>query len=176
MCDSRSAPEVFISLRLLLLRYESHIQNPTFPFLFVFFHSDKKDTSCFIQKRKTHPVSFRNERHILFHSETKDTSCFIQKRRTRPVPQLYPSYLSLYIILGGKVSFFQCFIPFWEFHWCSNMCCKPRLYPSYSSSFTLKRKTLLPLLFLLLLAFRDERNISMLTQSILPSTFIFIQK
>ena len=52
MCDSHPVPKVFISLRLLLLRYESYIPNPTFPFLFI--------------KRKTHPVSFRNERHILF--------------------------------------------------------------------------------------------------------------
>ena len=27
--------------------------------------------------------------------------------------------------------------------WCPNMCCKPKLFPSYSLSFTLKRKTLL---------------------------------
>ena len=32
------------------------------------------------------------------------------------------------------------------------------------------------LILLLLLAFRDERNMSMLTQNILPSSFIFIQK
>ena len=31
-------------------------------------------------------------------------------------------------------------------------------------------------ILLLLLAFRDERNMSMLTQNILPSSFIFIQK
>ena len=39
----------------------------------------------FTLKRKTHPYSFRNERHILFHSETKNTS--------HPIPQLYPSCL-----------------------------------------------------------------------------------
>ncbi len=42
---------------------------PWYYFLFIcllfVFHSEKKDTFCFIQKRKTHPVSFRNERHIL---------------------------------------------------------------------------------------------------------------
>ena len=84
---------------------------------------------------------------------------------------------------------------------------KPKLYPSYSLSFTLKQKTLLLqritsfsyifvlfcvsyflkyytssasflllLLLLLLLAFMDERNISMLTQNILTSSFILIQK
>ena len=58
MCDSHPVPIVFISLRLLLFRYESHIQNQTVPFLFLFFHSEKKDTSLFIQKRKTHHVSF----------------------------------------------------------------------------------------------------------------------
>ena len=70
MCDSRSVPKVFISLRLLLLRYESHIQNSTFPFLFVFFHSETKDTSKLNQKRKTYPVSFWNERHILYPNYT----------------------------------------------------------------------------------------------------------
>ena len=65
-----SVTKVFISLRLLLFRYESHIQNPTFPFFSLFIHSEKKDTSCFIQKRKTHPVSFRNERHILYPNYT----------------------------------------------------------------------------------------------------------
>ena len=58
-------PKVLISLRLLLFRNENHIQNPTFPFLFLFFHS-----------------------------ETKDISCFIQKRKKYPIPQLYPSCLS----------------------------------------------------------------------------------
>ena len=45
MCDSHPVPKVFISLRLLLFRYESHIQNQTFPFFFLFFHSETKDTS-----------------------------------------------------------------------------------------------------------------------------------
>jgi hypothetical protein len=70
MCDSRSVPKVFISLRLLLLRYESHIQNSTFPFLFVFFHSETKDTSKLNQKRKTHPVLFWKEGYILYPNYT----------------------------------------------------------------------------------------------------------
>ena len=48
-------PKVFISLRLFLFRFENRIQNPTFPFLFIFFHSETKDMSCFIQKRKKYP-------------------------------------------------------------------------------------------------------------------------
>ena len=48
------APKVFISLRLLLFRYENNIQNPTFPFPSNFFHFDTKVISCFILKRKTH--------------------------------------------------------------------------------------------------------------------------
>ena len=126
MCDSRSVRKVFISLRLLLLRYESHIQNPTFPILFIFFHSETKDTSKLNQKRKTH--------HILFHSETKDTSY------TPTIP-----FMSFNIIQfeSGKYLFSQWFISFHLFYWYPNMCWKPKLYPSYSLSFTLKRKTLL---------------------------------
>ena len=84
MCDSRSVSKVFISLRLLLLRYESHIQNPTFPSF----------SFSFTLKRKTHPVSFRNERHILLHSETKGTSY------TPTIPFQNNS------VWVGKVSFF----------------------------------------------------------------------
>ena len=87
MCDSCYVRKVFISFRLLLLRYESHIQNPTFPILFIFFHSETKDTSKLNQKRKTHPVSFWNERHILYPNYTL------------PVFQ----YNSVWV---GKVSFF----------------------------------------------------------------------
>ena len=171
MCDSHPVPKVFISLRLLLFRYESHIQNQTFP---SFSYS-------FTLKRKTHPV----------HSETKDTSY------TPTIP-----FLSFKIIHveAEKYPFWQWFIPFRLFYCCPNMCWKPKLYPSCSLSFTLKRKThlltwyyflficlffvylifkkynklsatfllLLLLLFLLHLSFRDERNMSMLTQNILP--------
>ncbi len=97
MSDSHPVPKVFISLRLLLFRYESHIANHTLPFLFLFFNSEKK----------TNPVSLRNERHILFHLETKDTSCFIQKRKTHPIPQLSPSCLSKWFILSRRSIFFQ---------------------------------------------------------------------
>ena len=54
MCDSHPVPKVFISLRLLLFGYESHIQNQLFPSF----------SFSFTLKRKTHIV----------HSETKDTS------------------------------------------------------------------------------------------------------
>ena len=54
MCDSHPVPKVFISLRLLLFRYESHIQNQLFPSF----------SFSFTLKRKTYHV----------HSETKDTS------------------------------------------------------------------------------------------------------
>ena len=114
MCYSHPVPKVFISLRLLLFRYESHIQNQTFPFLFLFF-------------------SLWNERHILFHSESKDTSY------TPTIP-----FLSFKLIhfQSEKYLFSDCFIPFRLFHWCPNTCWKPKLYPSCSLSFTLKRKTL----------------------------------
>ena len=90
MCYSHPVPKVFISLRLLLFRYESHIQNQTFPFLFLFF-------------------SLWNERHILFHSESKDTSY------TPTIP-----FLSFKLIhfQSEKYLFSDCFIPFRLFYWC----------------------------------------------------------
>ena len=109
MCDSRSVPKVFKSLRLLLLQYESHIQNQTFPFLFVFFHSETKDTFCFIQKRKTHPIPLLylschlkwfslSRKSIFFHSDSYLFVYFIDVRDcvehpnyTLPIP-----YLSLW--------------------------------------------------------------------------------
>ena len=95
MCDSRSVPKVFISLRLLLLRYESDIHNPTCPFTSLPFY--------FTLKRETHPVSFRNERHILLHSATKDLSY------TPTLP-----FLSFKLIhfQSEKYPFLQRFIPF----------------------------------------------------------------
>ena len=177
MCDSRSVPK--------------------YSFLFVYFYSDTKAifrtqlfpsfSLSFTLKQKTHPIE----------SEMKDTSY------TPTIP-----FLSFKIIQfeAQKYLFSQWLIPFRLFHWCPNMCWKPKLYPSYSLSFTLKQKTLLLqritsfsyifvlfcvsyflkyhtssaafllLLLFLLLAFMDERNISMLTQNILTSSFILIQK
>jgi hypothetical protein len=51
MCDSCSAPKIFISHRFLLIRYESCIQNSAFPLIRF--------------------LSLWNGRLILFHSETK---------------------------------------------------------------------------------------------------------
>ena len=77
---------------------------PRFSFLFVYFYSDTKVifrtqlfpsfSFSFTLKRKTHPVSFRNERHILLHSETKGTSY------TPTIPFQNNS------VWVGKVSFF----------------------------------------------------------------------
>ena len=58
---------------------------PKYSFLFVYFYSYTKVT--FRTKLFSSFSSF-------FHSETKDTSCFIQNRKTHPIPQLYPSCLS----------------------------------------------------------------------------------
>ena len=113
--DSHPVPRVFISLRLHLFRYESHIQNQSFPFPF---------------------LSLWNERHILFHSETKDTSY------TPTIP-----FLSFKIIHFESEKylffFFRLFHIFSFILLMSYMCWKPKLYPSCSVSFTLKRKTLL---------------------------------
>ena len=105
---------------------------PKYSFLFVYFYSGMKVifrthlfhffSFPFTLKRKTHPVSFRNERHILFHSETKDTSY------TPTIP-----FLSFKIIHfeSEKFHIFSFILLM------SYMCWKPKLYPSCSLVFHL---------------------------------------
>ena len=180
MCDSHPVPKVFISLRLLLLRYESYIPNPTFPFLFI--------------KRKTHPVSLRNERHILFPIYTlpvfQNNSFWVGKVSFFTMVHTFSfiSLMSEYVSKTQTLPFL-----FLVFHFEAKDTPSPMvLLPFHLSifllsvSYFLKYHTslahfpflnlLLLRLDLLLLAFRDGRNKSMLTQSILPSSFIFIQK
>ena len=115
MCDRHSVPKVFISLRLLLFRHKVTSRNPTFPFIFL----------SFSLQRKTHPVSFRNERHILYPNYTlrvfQNNSFWVGK---------------VYFLFFTMVHTFS-FIDVAEYCW------KPKLYPSYSFSFILKRRTLL---------------------------------
>ena len=149
MCDSHPVPKVFISLRLLLLRYESHIQDPTFPFLF--FHSEKKDSwpKVFFPFRLS---SFRNKIHILYPNYTLS---FNKLSCECAIVSLFPKYsfLFVYFYSGTKVTF------------------RTQLLPLISFSFTLKRKTHpIPQLY------PSWKTHPVLTQNNLPSSFIFIQK
>ena len=147
-------PKVFFPHRLSSFRNKRHILYPNYtlsfnklscecaivilfpkyPFLFVYFYSDTKVTFRTNFSIPFPFLSLWNERHILFHSETNDTS------NTPTIP-----FLSFKIIHfeAEKYLFSQWLIPFRLFHWCPNMCWKPKLNPTNSLSFTLKRKTLL---------------------------------